>query len=121
MMDLPLMSNSSSDPRTNAQNRYYRGVVLPCVRQGMIDAGMDRSDVYSDALPSTLTNADVHVYLKTNFAIEDIVDENGMTRGITVVSTTQMTVERFATFIDNIKMWAVQYLDTVVPEPYQVR
>jgi hypothetical protein len=87
----------------------------------MKDAGMDRSDVYADALPSELKQADTHVYLKTHFAIEDIIDANGMTRGLHVVSTTDMSTKRFAVFIDNIKMWAIQYLDTQIPDPYQVR
>ena len=120
MMDL-LVNHSRSEKRTLAQNRYYRGVVIPHVTQGMKDAGMDRSDVYADALPSELKQADCHVYLKTHFAIEDIIDAHGMTRGLHVISTTDMDTKRFATYIDNIKMWAVQYLDTQIPDPYQVR
>lgn len=107
--------------RSNPQNRYYWGVVVYLVRERLNSLGYVRGDLHEGALPSALTRDDVHLYLKENFNRKDIVNhETGEVLGSASSSTTDLSTDEFAQYVENIVLWASNYLDLEIPpaEPF---
>lgn len=96
--------------RSIPQNRYYRGVVVPLVREGLYEAGYDE----------VKTNDDAHEVLKGLFHKKNVV--NKLTGDVitTVLSTTEFTIPEFEKYIETICKWAAEYLGVIIPAPYQV-
>lgn len=95
------------DRRTSPQNRYYWGVVVPCIKAGLKDGGM------------VLSTEQVHELLKFRFLKEDrAVGEDG--EFVTVVpSTSELEVGEFVAYTDRCIQFAAEYLNVVIPEPGQ--
>lgn len=91
--------------RSNGQNRYYRGVVLPLVLRGLRNAGFD---VY--------TKDDAHDIIKVKFLKTSIENDSGESIP-TFKSTKDMTTSEFKEFIDNLQYWASEYLNEYIPSP----
>src|SRR5690348_15691762 len=73
--------------RSNPQNRYYWGLVVPLIQQGIKDLGTD------------LTKEECHEFLKARFNSEEIVNtETGECISIPR-STTALTKEQFSEYI----------------------
>jgi len=104
--------------RSNPQNRYYWGVVVYLVKERLTELGYVRDDLRDGELPATLTRDDVHLYLKENFNRKDIVNpETGEVLGTSSVSTSSLSTEEFAGYIEQIIMWASTHLDIEIPAP----
>jgi hypothetical protein len=103
--------------RTSAQNRFYWKIVVPIVCSTLTDHGWDRSTIIDGALPAPLTYTDTHNWLKANFALTDSIQSDGVVLGMKIMSTTEMTKERFSTYIENIRQWAAEYMNTEIPDP----
>ena len=95
--------------RSIPQNRYYRGVVVPLVREGLYEAGYDE----------VKTNEDAHEVLKGLFHKKNIV--NKLTGDVitTVLSTTELTIPDFEKYIETICKWAAEFLGVAIPAPHQ--
>ena len=89
--------------RSSQQNRYYFGVVIEHVREGLLEKGHEYTPI------------EVHEAMKWKFlrAHEDNVEVP------TVRSTTTLTTKEFEDFCENIRRWASEYLGKVIPEPGQ--
>lgn len=112
--------NSKSTPttkRTLAQNKFYWKIVVPIVCSTLTDHGWDRSTIIDGVLPAPLTYTDTHNWLKANFALGDSIQEDGIVLGMRIMSTTEMTKERFSTYVENIRQWAAEYMNTDIPDP----
>ena len=91
--------------RSNLQNAYLHGVMIPLVFQGLRDAGFDAVRTHDDAktvikslfLKKTITN-DVETF-------EFIRDTHTLT-----------TIE-FMEFKDEVQRWAMDYLGVYLPDP----
>lgn len=95
--------------RTIQQNKYLFGVVYPYVLQGLIDLGYD-----------DITNIDqVHELCKYRFTKEHVVNHNTNEIIDFPTSTTLMNTVQFATYIQEIKKWANEYLNINIPDPEQ--
>jgi hypothetical protein len=94
-----------STKRTSQQNRYYWGGVIPIIQYGMQEVGVKMS------------HKQVHELLKFKFLIEDVVTEDGEILMQTIGSTTKLNTIKFNEYIDNIRQWAIEYLNIEVPEP----
>ena len=93
--------------RTNKQNSYYHGCVIPYVKDGLVDMGFDRH---------LLSAENVHELLKNKFLKEDVGNEHG--EFITVTrSTTDLTTTEFMDFIAEIQKWALTFLGIYLPDP----
>lgn len=95
------------NPRTSMQNRYLWAVVYPHVLQGLRDAGWD-----------DFTGTDeVHEYMKARFGATKAVNR---TTGETVEfpsSTAKMDTGQMSAYIDKVRDFAQEYLNTYIPEP----
>jgi len=92
--------------RSSEQNRYYWAGVVPIVQQGLKDAGYK------------LSKEDVHLSLRAKFLNETIPFEDG-TYIDRFKSTTELSKSEFGDFIEDVKQWAAEYLNVIIPEPNQ--
>lgn len=93
--------------RSDAQNAYYWGVVVPAVRQGLIEAWGE-----------TLSGDEVHEYLKSMFLMKPIVNRaTGELVGTRPGSSAKLDIAEFGEYADRIAVWAGEYLGVEVPPP----
>jgi hypothetical protein len=95
----------STKIRTNPQNQYYWGVVVPKVYDALRDAGFD----------AVKTKDDAHEIMKALFL--KVKEEKGGINIEKILSTTELTTIGFAQFLMNIFQWAAEYLGIAIPEP----
>jgi hypothetical protein len=89
--------------RSSPQNRYYHGVVLHLIWQGI------------RAMGSEVTKAEVHEFLKMRFSPVEIVNE-ATAEVITLPgSTTKMDTVEFAEFLDKCIAFAGEFLNVRIP------
>jgi hypothetical protein len=102
--------------RSNPQNRYYWGVVVYLIRERLNELGYVREDLREGELPATLNREDVHLYLKENFNRKEIVNpETGEVLGTTSASTSSLSTDEFAKYIETIIIWCSTHLDLEIP------
>jgi len=94
--------------RSNNQNAYYWGLVLPCAVQGFRDAGHEG-----------ITIDDAHRFFKDRFlteGVEIVSPRSGevitMSKTTTVLSTTGMM-----DYVDQVARFCAEFLGVVIPEP----
>lgn len=93
--------------RSNPQNRYYHGCMLPMVLEGLQDAGFNEiKDV-----------ATVHELLKKMFLERKLVSEKTGDEIIIPGSTAKLSTTEFNVFIDEVIRWASEYLSIQIPLP----
>lgn len=90
---------------------------MPIVCSTLTDHGWDRSTIIDGAVPAPLTLTDTHNWLKANFALGDAIHSDGVVLGMRILSTTEMSVKRFQTYIEFIRQWAAEYMNTDIPDP----
>lgn len=96
--------------RSNQQNAYMWGCVIPIVRQGLIDAGWEREKVNSAEV--------VHEILKDLFCPrEEVVNENTGEVMRLPATTTNITTTQMMEYISDIQRWASEFLGVYIPEP----
>ena len=99
------------DARTRSlpQNAYYWGVIIPLVRQGLLDAGYDEVRTSIDAHEVLK-----HLHLRKRFVSKqtgDVIDIAG--------SSSKLTIHEFNNYIENICRWSAEFLGVVIPSPNQ--
>jgi hypothetical protein len=95
--------------RSIAQNSYYWGVVINCVRDGLIDMGFEQS---------MLSAENIHEMLKAKFLKQDIANDQG--EFITMVrGSSELNKLEFMDYIDDIHRWAAEFLGINIPSPGQ--
>lgn len=92
--------------RSNQQNRYYHGVVIPIVKNCLKDAGY------------IMNNDNVHDLLKLKF-LREVLFINESTGDITerTKSTTELSTSAFMDYISEIRQFTLEYFNTDIPEP----
>lgn len=91
-----------SGRRSNEQNKYYWGAIIPIVQRRLSEMGI------------RLTNERVHDMLKYKFLKVDYVSDDGeVFEGMR--STTDLGVGEFVQYIEDIKQWAAEYLSIDIP------
>jgi len=93
------------DRRSNPQNRYYWGIVIPAIKAGLKDGGM------------VLQTNEVHELLKFRFLKEDRpIGNDG--EFITIPgSTAVLDVDEFVAYTDRCIQFAAEYLNVNIPAP----
>lgn len=93
--------------RSNNQNRFFHGVVIPIIQQGLIDAGWNEAK--SEAWTKEFVKDRV---LKKEFY-------NEKTGEVTIIpgKTSELTTVEFNDMIAEIQMWAAEYLGIEIPDP----
>lgn len=92
--------------RSNPQNRYLWGICYPILQNCLKESG-------------NVFNIDmVHELMRLRF-LKDVVMVNEDTGEILdrVKSTTELSTIEFNTYTDNIKQFALEFFNTVIPEP----
>lgn len=109
--DLPdgryLIEVNSAKKRSHPQNNFYWSVVVPLVYNALRDAGFD----------SVKTKEDAHMIMRTLF-LKTVEERDGM-KIEKILSTTELTTVGFMEYLQNISIWAADYLSMAIPEPGQ--
>lgn len=92
--------------RSNPQNRFYYGVVIPLMQQALKESG------------NLMTSNDVHELLKLRFLKETILvnEETGQIVE-RIKSTTELSTSQFMDYMAEINVFASEYFGVVIPEP----
>jgi hypothetical protein len=100
-----IIEASDYDKRSNQQNRYYFGLVVPLIQNGIKDLGTE------------LTKEETHEFLKSQFNLSEIVNhDTGETVSIPL-STTRLNKEQFGEYIEKIQRFAAEFLSIEIPDP----
>lgn len=91
--------------RSNAQNRYYWGAVIPIIQAEFKNLG------------TRLNPEEVHFFLKQKFNYKTLVTEHGELIGELPKSTTELNKLEFMEYIDKITQWCAEILNIQIPEP----
>jgi len=97
----------SGKRRTTKENRYYWGVVIPLVFDGLRDMGFEK----------IIDKEDAHLVCKSLFLKQDET-RNGV-RIEKAGSSKKLTTVEFEEYIQHITIWAGDYLNVVIPPPGQ--
>lgn len=96
---------NSANKRSNPQNRYYWGLVIPLIKKGIEDMGTE------------LTAEETHEFLKAKFNYTELVnEETGQTEFIPR-STTALNKLQFSEYVEKIQRFAAEFLNVEVPDP----
>lgn len=91
--------------RSIFQNNYYWGVIVPMVQVGLNDAGYK------------LGKEQTHDFIKSQFAIKEIVNEQTGEILKLIGSTAEMTTTEMNEYFSEVVQWAAEYLNVQIPEP----
>ncbi|WGQ15613.1 hypothetical protein [Sphingobacterium faecium] len=96
--------------RSNNQNRYYWGVIIPIVKQGLIDAGYPREKISNSEV--------VHDILKNMFCEkEELINYDTGEILILSPSTTSNSTTQMMDYFEDIKRWCAENLGIYIPDP----
>lgn len=94
--------------RSNSQNAYYWGVVIPLVQDGLKEATGEVRDLnsihYQILLPLFAPSREI-----TNINTGEIVSER--------MTSSEMTTTQFMEWIMDIQKWAAEFLGVDIPDP----
>jgi hypothetical protein len=92
--------------RSNPQNSFYYGVVIPIVQNALREAGY------------ILTNEATHDLIKLKF-LKEIILTNEETGEVVerVKSTTELSTSQFMDFVAEIRIFTNEYFGVDIPEP----
>lgn len=96
--------------RTDAQNRYYWGVLVAAFRD------------YLNQQDYEITRAEqVHELLKCKLLTVDVANPaTGEIIGQRVRSTTELSVEEFTDYVERARAWLLDFFGIIVPDPEPV-
>lgn len=100
-----LVEISKHNKRSNQQNRYYFGLVVPLVKNGIKDMGTE------------LTTEETHEFLKAKFNYSELVNTETGQVELIPRSTTILTKLAFSEYIQHIQQFAAEFLNIVIPDP----
>ncbi len=95
----------SGKRRSNKENRYYWGVVIPLVFDGLRDLGFEK----------IIDKEDAHLVCKSLFLKQDET-RNGV-RIEKAGSSRKLTTVEFEEYVQHITIWAGDYLNVLIPAP----
>jgi hypothetical protein len=92
--------------RSNPQNAFYYGVVIPIVQNALRDAGY------------VMTNEATHDLIKLKF-LKEVILTNEETGEVVerVKSTTELSTSQFMDFVAEIRQFTNEYFGVDIPEP----
>lgn len=100
-----LLERSKHNKRSNPQNNFYWGLVIPMIQQGIKHLGTD------------LTKEECHEFLKARFNSEELVNEETGEMIQIPRSTKSMSKSNFSEYIGKIQQFASEFLNVVIPDP----
>ena len=103
-----LTVHKKKNKRSNAQNAYYWGVVVPLVQEGVRDMG------------DKLTADQIHEMLKRECLKGELINKNTGQVVNFARSTTGITTTEFMDFIEDIQRFAAEFLGIEIPDPREI-
>ena len=100
-----LIEKSGTNKRSEQQNRYYFGIVVPLVQEGIKHLGTE------------LTKQETHEFLKGKFNYQEISNKETGEYIQVPRSTTILNKEGFSEYIQKIQIFAAEFLNINVPDP----
>jgi hypothetical protein len=109
--DIEVIFRRPRKQRSNEQNRYYWGAVIPAILQGFRDLG-------NDVQPGNPEDAEViHQYLKARFLPpREVADAAGEAHRLPG-STAGLSTAQFMDYIAAVQQFAAEYLNVNIPDP----
>lgn len=95
---------TKTNKRSNPQNSYYWGVVIPMIRQAFYDLGHE------------LSAEETHEFLKGKFNCKQVVGDGGEVVEIPL-STASLNKTDFGEYLEKIQRFASEFLGLVIPDP----
>lgn len=92
--------------RSNYQNRYYFGVVIPIIQQGLFDVQGE-----------WLSVDEIHAFLKQNFNFKELVSGNTGEVVKVAKTTTDLATIEFEEYLDKCRVFADEFLNIIIPMP----
>ena len=104
-MEIDITIEKHKKKRTNPQNAYWFGVVVPMVQMGIMQHG------------TLVTSEQTHEMLKGEFLEFDVpISDDGqfvtMTKG-----TSDLDTVEFNTLIGQVQQWSAEMLGIIIPDP----
>lgn len=93
--------------RSNNQNRFFHGVVIPIIQQGLIEAGWNEAKSFEWTKD----------FIKMNCLVKEYVNENTGEVKKSIGKTSELSTSEFMNLISEIQQWASEYLNVYIPEP----
>lgn len=91
--------------RSDSQNRYYYGCVIPIIQQAFKDLG------------HKISKEDTHLFLRNRFLQQELITEDGEVIGSRIKSTKELTKSAFGDYLFEITQFAAEILNVQVPNP----
>jgi RNA recognition motif-containing protein len=111
-MRVELTIKQKANYRSSPQNRYYWGLLVPCVLSALIELGNDLQEGNPEHIEL------VHDFLKNKFLQNgiDIVNAQGEVETLPS-STTRCSRFEQEEYHEKIRRWAAEYLNVSIPLP----
>lgn len=93
--------------RSNSQNRFLHGVVIPIIQEGLIEAGWNEAKSFEWTKD----------FIKSQCLVREFVNEKTGEVKSAIGKTSELTTSEFAELIDAIAQWGAEYLGVFVPMP----
>ena len=90
--------------RSNEQNKYYWGVVVPLVKLGLTELG------------NLVDTESTHDFIKSEFNYKEIVNKDTGEVKKLPNSTTQLTKSEFSEMIERVKQWSAEWCNIYIPD-----
>lgn len=104
--DVVIKIEKAKKKRSNSQNAYMWGVVIPLMREALKESG------------HTMTNESVHELLKFRFLKESIlVNEETGECVERIKSTTELSTTQMMEYFMDIQKFALEYFGVNIPDP----
>ena len=92
--------------RSLNQNKYYWGVIIPCIQNGLFETQGE-----------WLTHDATHEFLKSNFNYKELVNESSGEIIKLPKSTTESDTFDFEEYLDKCRLFADEFLNIIIPMP----
>jgi hypothetical protein len=103
--DIELLVQKKKAYRSSPQNRYYWGIIVELVMQGMNHVGNE------------MNKQETHEFIKANFNYKEIVNEETGEVFRATLSTSELNKSEFSEMTEKIKRFAAEYLNVEIPDP----
>jgi hypothetical protein len=104
--DIVIIIEKKRKKRSNPQNSFYHGVVIPLMKQG-----------FYNSLGEHVGTDEIHTFLKNRFLFKEIVNEQNAEIIKMPQSTTELTTIQFEEYLDKIREFSTEFLGIQIPLP----
>ena len=104
--DIVITIEKKRKKRSNPQNSFYHGIVIPILKQG-----------FYNSLGEHVSADEIHTFLKNRFLFKEIVNEQNAEIIKMPQSTTELTTIQFEEYLDKIREFATEFLSIQIPLP----